>query len=169
MTAQLSSPDFASVAYIARNMRKADRDEVYNVIGHNNPFLLAQQALDAGRMGSSVCAHRDNRPIAVLGFMARHPGVGSVFAFGTDEFPRVALTLTRYALRVMRPALIASGFHRVQCESRIDHHDAHAWLERLGFKREGILKAFGSDGSDYIQFGAVSHVFQSPPGQDAEG
>lgn len=156
----LSPPDFASLAFIAYNMRQADKDEIYNVLGHNNPFILAQQTLDASRMGQAVVAHgRSGRPVACMGFMVRHPGVCQAFAFGTDHFQSAALTLTRYALRVMKPALLASGFHRLQCESRIDHHDAHRWLRSLGFQSEGILRQFGSDGSDYIQFGATNHVF----------
>ena len=155
----LLTPDFASLAYIATNMRQADRDEIYNVIGHNNPFLLAQQTLDASRMGSAVVAAACGRPVAVMGFMVRHAGVTTAYAYSTSDFPRVALTLTRYALKVMKPALLASGFHRLQAESRIDHTDAHLWLERLGFRREGILKQFGSDGSDYIMFGATNNVY----------
>lgn len=155
----LLAPDFASLAFIAVNMRQSDKDEIYNVIGHNNPFLLAQQTLNASRMGQAVVAHgRDGQPIACMGFMARHPGVCQAYAYGTDGFQSAALALTRYALRVMKPALIASGFHRLQCESRADHHDAHRWLETLGFRREGILKQYGSDGSDYILFGATANV-----------
>lgn len=153
----LTKPDLASLAFIAINMRQADRDEIYNVIGHNNPFILARQALDAGRMGSAVIASdRRGRPCAVVGFTPKHPGVCAAYAFGTITFNDAALSLTRYALRVMKPALIKAGFHRLECESRIDHVDAHRWLERLGFKREGILKAYGSDRADYIQFGATA-------------
>jgi hypothetical protein len=158
----LLAPDFASLAYIAVNMRQADRDEIYNVVGHNNPFLLAQQALDASRMGQAVVAHgRSGRPVACLGFMVNRPGVSQAFAFSTDHFQDVALTLTRYALRVMKPALIASGFHRIECESRADHTDAHRWLKRLGFEAEGVLRQFGSDGSDYIKFGAIADVLHA--------
>jgi RimJ/RimL family protein N-acetyltransferase len=152
----LLAPDFASLAYIAFNMRQADRDEIYNIVGHNNPVILAQQALDASKVGSASVASRQGRPIAVCGFVPLRPGVSTAFAFATDAFPGVALALTRHALRVMKPALLHAGFHRLQCESRADHHDAHRWLETLGFRREGVLRQFGSDGSDYIQFSACS-------------
>lgn len=138
-------------------MRQADRDEIYNVVGHNNPFLLAQQTLDASRMGEAIIATgSDGRPIAVMGFMARHPGICEMFAYGTDAFSRVALTLTRYGLRVMKPAMLAAGLHRAECKSRFDHTDAHRWLEALGFRREGVLKAYGSDRADYVQFAATA-------------
>lgn len=150
------APDFASLSYIAVNMRQADKDEIYNVCGHNNPFILAQQTLEAARMGSAVVAVLHQRPVAVMGFVARHPGVCTAYAYATSDFPRVALSLTKYALRVMKPALLASGFHRLECESRHDHHNAHRWLESMGFRREGILKQYGTDRSDYIKFAATS-------------
>jgi hypothetical protein len=149
-------------------MRQADRDEIYNVVGHNNPLLLAQQTLDAGRMGSAVVANRNERPVAVVGFVPVCPGVCTAFAFATDAFPSVALTLTRYAIKVMKPALLSAGFHRLECESRADHVDAHRWLEALGFEREGILKQRGSDRSDYIKFGATANVYAiDAQGQEA--
>jgi RimJ/RimL family protein N-acetyltransferase len=156
MGVELVAPDFASLAYIAVNMRQADRHEIYNVTGHNNPFILAQQTLDATRMGSGVVAADGGRPVAVLGFAPLRPGVCTAFAYGTDAFDRVALSLTRHALKVMKPALIASGFHRLECESRADHVQAHRWLEHLGFRREGTLRQFGSDRSDYLKFAAIA-------------
>jgi len=162
----LLAPDFASLAYIASNMRQADRDEIYNVIGHNNPYLLAQQTLDASRMGSAVVAARNSRPVAVMGFVVIHPGVGTMYAYATRDFYRVALTLTKYAIRVMRPAMMASGLHRVQCQSRFDHHSAHGWLELLGFKRETVLRQFGADRSNYIQYYALKDWFDASLSSD---
>lgn len=152
----LSPADETALAFIACHMRPADKDEIYNVTGHNNAFLLARQTLDAIRVGSGVVASWRGQPAAVLGVCPVHPGVCTGFAFGTNAFPHVALSLTRYALSVMRPALIAAGFHRIECKSRFDHHDAHRWLERLGFANEGQLRRYGADGSDYFQFGATA-------------
>ena len=151
----LLAPDETSLAFIAVNMRQSDRDEIYNAIGHNNPFLLARAALDASRVGSAVVACSGGQPVAVMGHSPLRPGVSTAFAFSTAAFPRVALSLTRYALRVMRPDLIAGGCHRLECQSRIDHVSAHRWLEAMGFQREGILHKFGSDGSDYLMYGAT--------------
>lgn len=154
----LSPPTEAALAFIACNMRQADRDEVYNVIGHNNPFILARQTLDAIGVGTGVCAYHEGQPAAVLGACTSHPGVCMAFAYGTSHFPHVALSLTRYAIKVMRPWLLAQGFHRLECKSRFDHVHAHQWLGLFGFVNEGRLKAYGSDGSDYFQFGATINV-----------
>lgn len=147
-------------------MRPADAAEIYAVCGHSNPFLLARQTLDATRMGSGVVALLTGQPVAIVGTQPVHPGVCEAFAYGTSRFPRIALSLTRYVLSVIKPALIEAGFHRLQCKSQSTHTDAHRWLERLGFKAEGTLKHYGSDGSDFIQFGATAHVFQHAEGTE---
>lgn len=152
---RLIEPDYTSLAYIACYMRQADQDEIYNCIGHRNPFLLAGAALDAARMGSAVVAVAGSQPVAVLGVQPAHTNICRAFAFGTNDFPRVALSLTRYALTVLRPSLIRAGYHRIECESHHSHIDAHRWLERLGFVREGVKRKYGSDGSDYYQYAAV--------------
>lgn len=151
----LLAPDYPAVSYISNFMRQADRDEIYNVIGHANPWLLARAAIDACGMGHGVVAHVRGVPVAILGYHHLRPGVGVAFAFATDAFPRAALSLTRYALRVMRPMLRAQGYHRLECQSRYGHDAAHRWLEMMGFRCEGVLRKYGSDGSDYLQFGAT--------------
>ncbi len=152
----LMEPTFEALIHICHHMRADDEREVFNAIGHRNRTMLARQTLDAGRMGSAVIAGIDGRPTAVMGTFPIRTGVCSAFCYSTDGFGSVALTLTRYALRVLRPALIESGYHRLQCESRVDHVEAHRWLERMGFQREGVLRKFGSDGSDYYQYAAIA-------------
>ena len=137
-------------------MRQADQDEIYNVLGHNNPFLLARQVLEALSFGSAVVAFHRGQPAGLMGFAPIRLNVATAIAFGTDQFKLVAHALTRHALRVMKPALLAAGFHRLECESRHDHVEAHRWLEFLGFKREGLLRKHGCDGSDYIKYAATN-------------
>jgi len=158
--ASLVAPTLANLAFIACNMRQADRSEIYNVIGHNNPFILAGQTLDATGMGVGCVAYAGSLPVGVIGACGVHPGVCCAFAYGTDDFPRVALSLTRYALTVIRPWLKDQGFHRLECKSRFDHVHAHRWLRLFGMANEGTLTGYGSDGSDYFQFGVSTHVLR---------
>ena len=62
------------------------------------------------------------------------------------------MALTRYGKRVLRPFILARGAHRLQCESRIDHVEAHKWLSVMGAKPDGLLSGYGRDGSDYVMF-----------------
>lgn len=151
----LKEPTLSDIEYICLNLRQADRDEIYGVLPHDNPFLLARQTMDIAGTGGFVTVAHAKRPVSVLGFHEQHPRVFNVFAYATDEFHLVAHGLTRFALKELKSAMLAGGCHRAQCDSRADHHTAHRWLECFGFLNEGPLKAFGKDRSDYVRFAYV--------------
>lgn len=142
---------YSSVLYLAHNMREADRLEIFNTLDHDSPDKLAREICLATAFGKAGIAFR-GRPTGIVGVSPIRHGVWSIWAFGTNEWRRGVTDLMRFANRDLREFLMRKGAHRMQCESRIDHVDAHKWLELCGAKREGILRGFGRDGSDYIQF-----------------
>ena len=118
--------------------------------GHDNPLLLAHEVLSAATLGRAAIAFSEQRPAAICGATPLWPGTYTIWAFGTDAWADVAVDIARYALRTLKPWLLRRGAHRVQCESRFDHADAHALLERFGAVREGVLRSYGRDGADYF-------------------
>jgi hypothetical protein len=141
-----------AVEYVCLNMREIDRAEVFGMRAHDDALILAREIVAVAPYGKVGVAAHEGRPAAIVGVTPLWPGVWSAWAFGTDEWDRVAIELTRYALRVLRPFILERGAHRMQCESRIDHVEAHRWLELLGARPESILRRYGRDGSDYVQF-----------------
>lgn len=145
-------PDLMALAYIARNMRARDRDECL-ACGFTTPDALAAGTFAAG--GVQWLCWLDARPVASLGAHPLWPNVWQCWAWGTDEWPRIALSMTRQALRVLRPALLDVGVHRAQCASLGTHTDAHAWLESMGWTREAVLRRYGRQGQDFVMFSYV--------------
>lgn len=141
----------SAVEYICLNMRAMDRAEVYGIRGHDNPYILSREVILAATYGKAAIAEYRGRPSAIIGVSPLWPGVWSAWCFGTDDWRRSALELTRYARTVLRPFVIERA-HRLQCESRIDHTDAHRWLTALGAKPDGMMAGYGRDGSTYILF-----------------
>ena len=141
-----------ALEYICLNMRAADQAEVYGMRGHDDPFILAREVLITATYGKAAIASHQGRPAGVLGVSPMWPGVWSAWAFGTDDWPRCAVELTRYARNVLKPFILACGAHRMQCHSRFDHLDAHRWLKTLGAKHEATLGGFGRDGAAYHLF-----------------
>ena len=156
---RLVEPNLPDLEFIALNMRPADKAEIYGILPHDNPFLLARQTADLCRGGAFGVVARRERPVAVMGFAERLPGVFDAFAYGTNEFRRVSMCLTRFALGHMKPALLDAGAHRLQADSRFDHTDAHRWLRLLGFRQESVMKSYGKNGADYIRFVALKEMF----------
>lgn len=147
-------------------MRKDDWREISNVVPKSfaHPLMLAKRVNESIARGDfAMCCALDDRPVCCLGWAELHPGVLEAWAYGTDEFPKVSTELTKFVKRQLRPSLLGQlGIHRMQAISRSDHVKAHRWLGVLGFVKESVLSAYGSDGADYIMFrasrGDFSHV-----------
>lgn len=147
---KLSHCSHESVLYVAKNMRERDREEIYGTRFEDNPFHLTYDVM--AQSSFAWVAWRDELPAVVIGAGQRHPGVWSVFCFGTDQFGRVAIDLTRFVTKQMVPKLFEIGAHRLECDSHIKHTDAHRWLKICGAWQEGVKRGYGRDGSDYLTF-----------------
>ena len=152
--------DYESVLYVADNMRRKDRHEIAALREPFDTVALTRDCLRAGAF--AWVGGRDDRPIVVFGAWPMHPGVWSAWMFATDEFPRVALGLTKLARRVIIPSLAQSGCRRAQCLSIEGHTVAHEWLKSLGAVEESRMEGYGKSGEAFVCFrlmlGAASHV-----------
>lgn len=158
----------SAVEYIALNMRESDRAEVYNMRGHDNPHLLAREVCYVASYGKAAIAEHRGVPCAIIGVSPLWPGVWSAWSFGTDQWRRRAVEISRYARDELKPWLMARNCHRLQCESHIDHTEAHRWLMALGAKPDGMLDGFGRDGSAYIMFSwSAPHVHRTTSRSEA--
>ena len=143
------TPD--TVAYVVSRMRAADREEIYATRWSDDPARVVADCMALASF--SWVAWHDAKPCAVGGAAAVQPGVFSVYLFATDDFPKIALSVTRFARRDGMRALFKSvGARRLQCDSHINHVEAHRWLQGNGFLAEGIRRAYGKDGSDFIHY-----------------
>lgn len=137
-------------AFVAENMREWDRREIFATHWRDEgPFGVARDAVACGDFGWIL--GRD-KPIATIGAYPMHPHVWSVYMFATDDFRQIRISATKFARRVIIPALVAADFRRAQCLSMEGHTDSHRWLEALGAKRESVLREYGRDGEDFVMF-----------------
>lgn len=133
-------------------MRAIDAAEAFNMRGHDDPLVLAREVVLAASYGKAGIATHKGVPCGIIGVSPMWPGVWSAWSFGTADWPKGAVAMSRFGFRVLKPFILARGAHRLQCESRIDHVDAHRWLTAMGAKPEGLLYGYGRDGSTYIMF-----------------
>lgn len=151
MTVKLRAlPSFDDILAVVRNMRECDREEIYATQWNDDPALFAERVYAVS--GFCWVAWLDGRPAAVVGAAPERPNVYAAFAFGTDEWPRVVLSVTRHIRRFMIPALINAGCHRVSCASHAHHTEAHKWLERLGAEREAVHPGYGRGGETFFLY-----------------
>lgn len=132
--------------FVAKNMREWDKKEIYATRWNDDPSDVAQDCVWLGEFGWIAS---DPEPIAVIGAGPCHPGVWNVHMFATDNFSKIAISLTKFVKRVIIPSLAASGAHRVECKSMDGHEDAQRWLEFLGAQRESTLPEYGREAEDF--------------------
>lgn len=139
------------VAYVCRNLRAADQREIFATRRADDPDALAVEIIRYWGPVGWVAADGP-RPVALIGATETWPGVWSAWMMATEEFPVVALGLTKWVKRAMMPGLVDLG--AVRCEARsIDGHDhAHRWLRMLGAVQEARLRRYGRNGEDFLVF-----------------
>jgi hypothetical protein len=142
---------FATAEAIARDMREADRREIYATRANEDAAALALDVVRYSRIGA-VAAAEDGAPVSAIGAVEGWPGVWQVWMFATDRWPEVALATTRWARRVLKPALLAAGAHRAECRSLAANRATHRWLESLGAQAEARHAGYGKAAEDFITF-----------------
>jgi hypothetical protein len=92
----------------------------------------------------------DGRVLAVIGAVPTVPNVCEVFILASEEQKSHPITFARLIKREV--FTLRRQYRRIQSVSKVD--DFHyRWLSWLGFRAEGILKAYGMDGEDMIMWG----------------
>lgn len=143
-----------AVEYLTFNMRPEDRAELFGVWRHDDELRFASEVTHILRnYGRSKIADIDGKPAALFGFSCHlKPNVYDVWMFGTSEFTKALFPLMRWCRNEANDILAIEKAHRLQAQSRADHHEAHKLIKAMGGIEECRLEAWGKDGSDYLMF-----------------
>lgn len=139
-----------AVARVALSMRPADEREIFATRWAYDPLGVARQIAQFATIGFVACL--DRAPVAVVAAMPVAPTVLSVGMFATEDWPKVALSTTRFARQLIRAAVSEGQIHRAECRSIEGHHTAHRWLEMLGAVREAPLPDMGRNRETFFLY-----------------
>lgn len=156
MTVTIGRATVRDACFIAGAMRAQDKREIDATTRFDSPAALACTIL-AYSGDFAFCAYVDGQPVTVFGVCPLNERVCSGWAFGTAGLKRTIPAITRFALNELVPELMARGFHRLEVRTIIDHDVSHKWLEGMGFAREGVLKAYGRKGQDFLLYAATRY------------
>lgn len=145
-----AEPPFEDMLEICQNLRERDKAELFATRYGDDPADLARDAVNTGAFRWAV--YLDGKPVAAVGAVPRWPKVWSVWAYGTDDWNKVAITLTRHVRRFMIPAIFNAGCIRADCMALASHKDARRWLEYLGASAEKVLDNWGRDGEKFVLY-----------------
>lgn len=151
-------------------MRDLDRDEILPLTWSGAPEDIAMWAAHLG--GLSNVALAETRPVAAFGAYEIMPKFWNVWMFATDDWPLVAMKVTRTIIREWTPIIFESDAQRMDCWSMDGHDVAHRWLEVLGARREASLENYGATGKTFhcyswtrdqiVRQGGKTHVHRKP-------
>jgi hypothetical protein len=91
-----------------------------------------------------------DRPVVIGGAIPMRPGLAVGWLWGTDEWPEVALEVTRFVKRRILPELESRGVHRIECRALAGNEDVIRWLKLIGFHVEAALAQFGQGREDFV-------------------
>lgn len=149
--AHLIEPSADRVRWAAHRMRDCDlREHLAQSFGDTRKDIsdYYQAAFPTLQHGLWVIGHR-GEPVAVGGGMLLWPNVASMWFFATDKWPQVAIYTTKFIMRVILPSFREAGVHRMEARSIEGHETAHRWLDRMGAKREAVLRQYGKGREDF--------------------
>jgi len=145
------NPD--ALTHVTEHMREADRAELMETTWDNREADMCVHILAMGGLGY-VCVADDGEPVAVAGITVCSPGVGQAWMWGTQRVKEVGLQVTRASIKQCKSELDGT-LRRIQASTVSYHHDAHKWLEMVGFEREGRLRRFGRTGADFYMYSMI--------------
>jgi hypothetical protein len=152
------SPTVAEIHYVLSNAREHSRRELAATAA--DPETAAYRLAKAP--GYRWMAYHDGRPCAVIGAMQQHPGVWSLFGFGTDDWIHVWRLVTLVSKRDMMQSVLDAGAHRAHCLALADNADVHKWLRFLGASLEVPMPKYGVNQEDFIMFAWLKDAAHVP-------
>lgn len=95
----------------------------------------------------------DGRVLAIIGFMVLWQGVCEVYILPSKYISEYPHAFARCLKRVLTSGAF-NNFHRVQLRALKD--DLHGRFNSfLGFRQEGILRKYDSEGNDFVMWSII--------------
>lgn len=152
--------DVMAALHVCRHLRARDVVEVFAARAEVDGLaLFGDLVLQRGQLVwfETVRAAFWDPPIAIMGVMAKTPGVGSAFLLGTPQFGVAEARFVAASVAARMPEGMAqAGLHRVECLSLASYRAAHRFLRRCGAEPEGLRRAIGKNREDFIEFAWVA-------------
>lgn len=108
-----------------------------------------------GLSGPAYTSFDDGKPVFSAGVAIPWKGFGEAWMLMSKDAHKYPLSVYRHVRNMLNAIIEDNNLHRVQATIADGQPYLVKWIERLGFKREGLLRKFGPDGSDFILYARV--------------
>jgi hypothetical protein len=98
-----------------------------------------------------------DEPIAIFGAKQICRSNFQVWAFTTEDVKKHPIAFHREVLALIDFWFYRAQLNRMQMSVRVGYHEGWNWAQALGFKCEGIMKKYGTDGADHWLFARIAN------------
>lgn len=120
------------------------------------PICIKHYALCAGPSrtalddGPGAAGGAEEPAVALIGAWLIAPGVAVVRLCATEQWLTIARPAYRWLKRVFIPCVLEPNVRRAETRVLDTGAPSREWLHRLGFHDEGIARALGRNGEDFV-------------------
>lgn len=136
-------------SWIAAHMRQIDVDEIHCQMKDPTPANIAYTQIMTSPRAKYI-AKVNGIPACAYGMSEWQPGVGHLWAFGTDKIYGALRDVTNHINDVIYEEIfLDSTVHRVECRTISTHTQAHRWLSSIRLSFVADLDCYGKDAEDF--------------------
>lgn len=97
----------------------------------------------------------NGRVIGCAGLAMAWPGRAQAWCVLAPDIPKMAWLGIHRVVAARLAQTPALGLRRIEADALYGFPPAARWLEMLGFEREGLARAYGPGGEDFLRFARV--------------
>jgi RimJ/RimL family protein N-acetyltransferase len=132
-----------------RPLRAEDYVKAVGPVSHIDVWEAARLV---SRRGVGFSGWVDDRLAGCAGLLPLWPGVAEAWLAPTALGRAYPVFLCRSVRNVLRMAVRDWGLWRVQADVVADHGAGIAFVERLGFRPESVMRRYGPKGEDFLRY-----------------
>ncbi len=142
--------------YVLTHLRAADKRE-FEATTFDGDFMLSGRQIFMLPGPKWECHTPRGKPAVMGGFVSIWPGTGTLWMWGTPDWPEVRVEVSRFVTREVLPDLDKT-VHRIECRTIADNKDVIRWLKYLGFQQEAVNAQFGRGREDFLLFARLANA-----------
>lgn len=93
--------------------------------------------------------------VACVGIIHYWSGVAEAWTISSERVVRLKFSFHRTIMELIERVFQQFRLNRLQASVHADHEVSMRWLERLGFKNEGLMKKYLPTGEDAYRYSLV--------------
>lgn len=106
-------------------------------------------------LGLSFTALINNKPIAAGGIYVLWDGVAEGWVMATKDIWQHSIVMAKHFKKKTDVLIETTNIKRLQTTVKADFKLGHRFAQWLGFEKEGLMKYYGPDGSDYVRYARI--------------